>query len=110
LRITPAGPDGDRTVEQLWFAPGTGLVRRSLELGDKVVLTMELKAFQPGKPDADPKAALAKFLQRDAGVTEFGAVESTEWVEPAPRHLRLRTRFAVVKFAEKRKAFCVRDG
>jgi hypothetical protein len=79
-----------------------------LEQDGKVVETAELRSFTPGAPDPDPKAVLAKFLQRDAGVTEFGSAKATDWVEQSPRPpLRLRGRFAVVTFVEKKKAFWV---
>jgi hypothetical protein len=109
VRISPADA-ANQTVEHLWLAQGTGLVRRVLEQDGKPVETTELKGFKAGTAEPDAGTMLAKFLQRDAGVTELGPVQETVWIEPSPKYVRLRSRFAVVRFLDQKRIWCVRGG
>lgn len=52
---------------------------------------------------------LARFLQRDAGVTNHGPVQAKTWIAPTPRVLQLATRFCVVTFVDRKIVFAVRD-
>src|SRR5262249_5157975 len=107
VRISSAD-DAVKTVEHLWLLPGTGLVKHVLEQDGKPVEVTELKSFKAGTPEPEARTMLAKFLQRDAGVTDLGPVQETVWVEQAPDKLRLRSRFAVVRFLDKKMTFCMR--
>lgn len=98
----------DGIAEELWIAPGTGIVKRVL--GKPEPETWQLARFTPGKPQPDAAATLREFLRRDAGITNFGPVQATEWLQ-APQDLpQLRTRFCVVTFVDRKLGFAVRDG
>jgi hypothetical protein len=102
--------DPDRTVEDLWFARGTGLVKRTVQLGGKSVETAELRSFTKGRAEVPAQQALATFLAKDAGVTNLGPVQATAWIEPASRELLLRSRFCVVTFVDRKVAYRVFGG
>lgn len=111
VRLSPRdAAETDQGVLDLWFAPGTGIVRRVLSSGGKEVEVAELTAFTPGRPDPDASAALAAFLRRDAGIANLGPAQATQWIESPARLVQLHTRFAVVTFVDRKLVFAVRDG
>ncbi len=106
-----AGVAGDAgVVEQLWFAPGVGIVRATRDHGGVTTESMELRSSTPGREVPAAEQVLRTFLAKDAGVTNFGPVQSTAWLAASGELLLPSSRFAVVTFVDRTVVYRVQDG
>jgi hypothetical protein len=111
VRLSPAADGtGDTAVEQLWLAPGVGVVRATREQDGATMEVTELRSFTPGRPVPEPEQVLRTFLAKDAGVTNFGPVQSTAWLPASGELLLPSSRFAVVRFVDRTVVYRVHDG